>query len=290
MGSLEVVDPDGSITVEEHPGRQTVGADDEATGPARARGGQMLPGADAPAVPGGERRDPQALALAPARRLHLPVVGVQIGSRLTQQQVLDQVEGAPQILLQRPPRRFDEQLDQRPVGEDEGQVGHLGREPAVVPVPGLVPEEAVQQGHPADERSHEPDAGIGPRPAPIAVPLQPLEIGAHAVAAPRRIAGDPGDLVPVLVVRIHGDHRVVGRATAQRSRPGIEDTAPLGVVLRVERLAGIVAEVTDEEVPAVLFVFGGLAVEARNLIVVVLGVAPRLEDEHRHPCSSQICC
>src|SRR5262245_1116440 len=51
-----------------------------------------------------------------------------------------------------------------------------------------------------------------------------LKVGAHVFRFPRRITGKVGDVVPVGVVRIDRNHRIVGSTATQRASTGIEDT------------------------------------------------------------------
>ena len=50
-----------------------------------------------------------------------------------------------------------------------------------------------------------------------------FEVTAHVVRVPRIVAGQRGDRVPVLIVRIDHDHRVVSGAAAERAGPRIEN-------------------------------------------------------------------
>ena len=78
---------------------------------------------------------------------------------------------------------------------------------------------------------------------------------AHVLGAPRRVAGEIGELVPVGVVRVDEDHRVVRGAAAERGRARIQhavdrlpSTSSRYFGSRpLPRLVGVVA---DEEVPA----------------------------------------
>src|SRR5947209_20212673 len=84
----------------------------------------------------------------------------------------------------------------------------------------------------------------------IVASLQAGEVGAHIVGSPGVVAGYVGDVIPVAVLGDHGDHGIVGGASAQGARAGIPDgiaTIVLDLLL-VARLLGIIGIVTDEVV------------------------------------------
>ena len=62
---------------------------------------------------------------------------------------------------------------------------------------------------------------------PVGAVLEALEVLVHPVGAPRVVLGELRDRVPVAILRRDGDHRVVGRAAAERSRPRIPDAVDL---------------------------------------------------------------
>ena len=83
-----------------------------------------------------------------------------------------------------------------------------------------------------------PNLARKPFERPMLAVLEALEVRAHVLGAPRRIAGQVGELVPVGVVRIDEDHRVVRRAAAERARARIPHAVdrlvvPLLQVLRI---------------------------------------------------------
>ncbi len=103
--------------------------------------------------------------------------------------------------------------------------------------------------------------------------LEPFEIGPHLRRGPARVAGELGDVVPVGVVRIDENHRVVRGAPAERARARIVDAVdarPAMVLdeLRIAPLPHVIAIVADEEVPGHRGVFGGERVEGGNVVVV----------------------
>ena len=110
------------------------------------------------------------------------------------------------------------------------------------------------------------------RRAVVAV-LEPFEVPAHLLGAPRPIARDVGNRVPVLVVRVHEDQRVVRGAPAERAGARVEHavhprSVPRLAVLRIAPLLHVVGVVPDEEVPAHRLVLGGERVERRHVVVV----------------------
>ena len=103
--------------------------------------------------------------------------------------------------------------------------------------------------------------------------LETLEVPAHLLGAPRPIARDVGNRVPVLVVRVNEDQRVVRRAPAERAGARVEDAIHAGAVprlavFRIAPLLHVVGVVPDEEVPAHRLVLGREGVERRDVVVV----------------------
>ena len=85
--------------------------------------------------------------------------------------------------------------------------GAFGRQPAVPAMSGRV------QAEPRRGAPHRPVAAV----------LQPLEVAPHVRRAPRCIAGQRRDAVPIGIVRRHQDHRIVRGAAAERAGARIED-------------------------------------------------------------------
>src|SRR5258705_11003424 len=112
----------------------------------------------------------------------------------------------------------------------------------------------VEPSLPAVVRGVEADLGEqAVRPAMVTV-LQPLEVSPHAPGAPGGIAGEAGEVVPVRIVRIEEDHRVVGGAAAQGPRPRIEDAVdaralPRLTILGIPALGGIAPVVAAAQDP-----------------------------------------
>ena len=133
--------------------------------------------------------------------------------------------------------------------------------------------------------------------------LDSLEVGTHVIRAPGRIAGDVGDLIPVGVVRVDEDHRVVRRAPAERAGARVQDAVHLALVERgaellVLLLARIVLVMPDEEIPSQRFVLcrervkgGNVVILGQRILAVTLrigalkraGIATRLEQEDPEP-------
>jgi hypothetical protein len=120
--------------------------------------------------------------------------------------------------------------------------------------------------------------------------LDSLEVLPHRLGAPRAIASQVGNLIPVRIARRDQDHRVVRRATAQGPGARIPDAVVFGQEVRIPRLLHGIAVVADEEVPTHAGVFCRERMEGRN---VVLGrfsrprVAPGFEHEHGKALVSQ---
>ena len=107
----------------------------------------------------------------------------------------------------------------------------------------------------------------------MAAVLEALEVRAHVLGAPRRIAGEIRELVPVRVVRVDEDHRVVRGAAAERAGARVQHAVDaLAVVrvavLRVAPLLLVVVVVADEEVPAQRVVLGRERMKGRDVVVV----------------------
>src|SRR4029078_8571585 len=85
---------------------------------------------------------------------------------------------------------------------------------------------------------------------PVALVLDPLEVLPHLSGAPRRIAGEVGDLIPVRVAGTDQNHRVVRGAAAEGACARIPDAVLLGDKLGIQPLPPRIVVVADEEVPA----------------------------------------
>src|SRR5262249_49799073 len=91
---------------------------------------------------------------------------------------------------------------------------------------------------------------------PVTTVLEAFEVLTHPIGPPRRIAGDIGELVPIVVVRIREDQRVVRRAATEGSRARIPDALDWLVVvrgldvLRILLLLVRIRVVAYEEIPS----------------------------------------
>ena len=188
--------------------------------------------------------------------------------------------GVVGVEVEIPDRRVhgaEDGLDQLEVGVSQGllqveQVGdHVGGEPAL---------EAV--------------AGLRVRLLDVAAPLDPLEDASHPIRGPRLVIrvvrlGDPGDLLPVAVVRVDGDQGVVRRAAPQGPGAGVQDALALhvlGIVLvALSRRIGVVL---DEEIPAHLRVLCRLGVERRDVVVQVLVFVAGLDQKDLEPRAGKV--
>src|ERR1035438_3159925 len=102
--------------------------------------------------------------------------------------------------------------------------------------------------------------------------FQALKVAAHFLGTPTGIAGEPGDIVPILVVRIDQNHRVVRRASAERAGARIEHTihrfaVPRFVILGIALLQAPVGEVANEEIPLDGFVLRRESVKGGNVVI-----------------------
>ena len=200
--ALPALHTDGAIVgVEQDPRGEVAHADDEPIGvrlPGRA---DQLARAGPAAAQRRQGREAHALELrlAPVIRVSRPEVGY----------------GPAQPLCPRHLDRLQACLDERRVTEGQGGVGPCRAQPALVTVPCRV-------------------RLACPWSIDVSATLKPLEVGAHAVRAPRSVARQLGDVVPVAGVAIDCDHRVMGGAATERPRPRIEDAVLLRAKLPVE--------------------------------------------------------
>jgi hypothetical protein len=119
---------------------------------------------------------------------------------------------------------------------------------------------------------------------PVAALLDFLEVLPHRRRAPRRVARQVGEVVPVRRARRHEDHGVVRRAAAQRAGARIPDALLRLDELAIAALLREIGVVPDVVVPAHRGIFGREGMERRNLVVVArlcLRIAAGLEHEHR---------
>src|SRR4051794_27676133 len=78
--------------------------------------------------------------------------------------------------------------------------------------------------------------------------FQPLPVAPHVDSAPRFVAGQRGDAVPIAVMRRHEDHRVMRGTAAERTGPRVQDS--LWPTFAVALLLHIVGIMTDVKIPA----------------------------------------
>jgi hypothetical protein len=103
--------------------------------------------------------------------------------------------------------------------------------------------------------------------------LETLEVPPHGGRRPAAIPGQPGDVVPVRVLRIDEDHRVVRGAAAKRASTRIENASGIATgrqrdVLGVATVQGGVGLMLNEEVPGQPIVFGRERMKRRDVVVV----------------------
>src|ERR1700730_13930185 len=85
--------------------------------------------------------------------------------------------------------------------------------------------------------------------------LHALEILPHIASIPGTVTGKLRNLVPIVIVRINQNHRVVRRAAAQSACPWIENSVAFCRELRVIFLALIAVVMAYEEIPLERIVF-----------------------------------
>ena len=250
MRALEILHADRARPVEEHAGHQRVGLYPQSVRMTLFHREQTLPRAHPTKV----TRRQRDVAGADLVRLHpAPVVRVA--------QTLEPLERGEVELLQ---LRADRGCQRRPnlrIGNGVFRLRLLGGEPAAPAVSRRIGAE------PAEESLKSTMAAI----------LEPFEVRPHVIRAPGLIAREVRKLVPVGVVGVDEDHRVVRRAATQRSRPGVPDAVdPLVVVvldvLAILALLDIVGVVADEEVPLDRVVLRRQRMERRHRIVLGVGV------------------
>ena len=98
--------------------------------------------------------------------------------------------------------------------------------------------------------------------------FEPLKIFSHLGGAPRWIAGQLCERVPIGVVGIDHNHRIVGGTAAQRSSTGIEDAIVLTPEVRIPRLLCIIGVVPYEEIPPEGGILRSKGMKERNVIVI----------------------
>src|SRR5262249_8702205 len=126
------------------------------------------------------------------------------------------------------------------------------------------------------------------------------KVSLNVFGAPRFVAGELGDLIPIRVIGTYDDHCVVRRASAERGGAGIENAAlawsafsrrvASSAILGVHALTGVILVVTDREVPAYRRVFGCRRVIGRHMIdfahavrlraAALYWIDPGLDEQH----------
>ena len=208
--ALQILHADGTIVgIEQHACRQRVQLDPQPIRMARRDVEQPFARSH-PLVPvGAERREAESVGVAPQQA---PIVGVQ--SRLHQ---ASQCSHRARRAMQRRDRGIGERL---PAAAGPRAPATAWRTRWAASRPSHVPS---GPGRVATRRAT--PAGSGS--------LQPLEVAAHVGRAPRCVAGQRRDLVPIGVVRRHQDHRIVRGAAAERAGARIVDA--VGCSLRSRR-------------------------------------------------------
>src|SRR6202047_2046829 len=102
---------------------------------------------------------------------------------------------------------------------------------------------------------------------PVMAILQAFKIRPHPVRLPTRILRKFSDIVPVGIVGIDQDLRVVGGASSQSSSPWIKNSIAILVVLGVAILLLIVRIMTNVEVPFYGAVFRRKRMESGDIVV-----------------------
>ena len=248
--ALEIGDANRFVRrVEQDARHQDVGADLQPVGMTRLHVQQPLACADADAVLGRHRREPDADRVV---RRDAPVVGVGFA-------VAERADrgSATRALLCAVSTMVDRRSRSRSAARGTSA---FGVQPAV---------EAVTARVLSEPRLH-------PVARAIRTVLQLLEVRPHVFRPPAAVAGQVGQLVPVGVVRTEEDHRVVRGTTSECTGARIQHaidvlSIPRFPVVRIALLLGRVAVVAHEEVPAHRRVFSGEGMERRHVVVVRIG-------------------
>src|SRR5262245_24388944 len=95
------------------------------------------------------------------------------------------------------------------------------------------------------------------------------------------IASQRLQILPVTVLRIDGDHRIVRGTATKRSSSRIKDAVLLGNKLRILLLHRLVAIVTHKEIPAHRRVFTREGMKTRNAVVISAVIAAGFKNQHR---------
>src|SRR5207253_10605209 len=122
----------------------------------------------------------------------------------------------------------------------------------------------------------------------ILTSLQSFKILPHVLAVPGRVSDQLSNPIPVTVMRIHRDHGIMRRASAQRAGPGVQDPLPLRPVFTIPRLACFILIVPDKEIPTKGWVLARQAMEGGDGVMVILGVASSLQQKHLIACFRQV--
>ncbi len=123
-----------------------------------------------------------------------------------------------------------------------------------------------------------------PLQRPVSAALEALEVAMHALGRPGGIAGQRRDRIPVRLVRIDQDHRIVRGAAAERAGARVEDAIDGAAVQRVAifgvgSLGLVVVVVAHEKIPAHRLVLRGERMERRDIVVVGQPVRARLPSD-----------
>src|SRR5215813_3928392 len=100
----------------------------------------------------------------------------------------------------------------------------------------------------------------------MAAVLDALKIFAHVPGLPGGITVELGDPIPILIVRVDKNQRVMGGASPDRTRPGIKNATALWSELRIFLLSFIAVVVAYKEVPSHRLVLGRKGMKGRNSV------------------------
>ena len=252
---FQVLDADRSVVlVEQHPGRKRVELEPEPVGVACRDIEDPLTRAVAPVIARRERGVADALG---AVADDIDVVRIANAAQQPAQRAV--------VFRDRGARRRRGQAQQVVVAHGVGGDRLLGVQPALPAMAGAIDPEPRQL----------------PLHRPVPAVLEPPEITMHAPGRPGRIAGQPRDRVPVGLVRIDQDHRVVGGAAAERASARVEHAidgpaVQLAAVFGVPPLRPVVVVVPDEKIPPHRLVLRGERMERGDVVVVGQPVLVRL--------------
>ena len=126
------------------------------------------------------------------------------------------------------------------------------------------------------------------RSSDILTLFKSFKILSHVLALPGGVSYQLSNPIPVTVMRIHCDHRIMRRAPSQCAGPGVQDPLALRPVFSIPHLAFFILIVTDKEIPTQGRVLARQTMKSGNRVMVILGVASGLQQKHLIACFRQV--